>query len=337
MALESLITLLASFAIIVVGCELFTNGVEWFGFKLKLSEGATGSVLAAVGTAMPETVVPIIAILFGSTQELAHEIGIGAILGAPFMLSTLTMFVGGLTILIASTLKMRSAKLNLNRKATKFDLRFFFLVYTFAIIPAMIRVPVLRYAVALLLVLCYVVYLKMILAEMEPIGEADNRLHFSKFLSRSRRSPQVGLIAVQVLAALSMILGGARIFVSSIEKISIGIGISAAILAFVIAPVATELPEKFNSVLWYLRKRDTLAMGNITGAMVFQSSVLPAIGLTLTPWQLEPAEIGGMLLAILSAFTLYVAVVKGRLNAYLMLIGGAFYVGYIGYVISHWN
>jgi len=78
--------------VILFGAELFTNGIEWFGKKLELAEGAVGSVLAAAGTALPETMIPIIAILF-SGGEAANAVGIGAILGAPFMLSTLAMFV----------------------------------------------------------------------------------------------------------------------------------------------------------------------------------------------------------------------------------------------------
>ena len=66
--------------IILLGAELFTNGIEWFGRKLELAEGAVGSVLAAVGTALPETMIPIIAILF-ATGASSHEVGVGAILG----------------------------------------------------------------------------------------------------------------------------------------------------------------------------------------------------------------------------------------------------------------
>ena len=87
--------LAVAFVIILLGAELFTNGIEWFGRKLQLAEGAVGSVLAAVGTALPETMIPIIAILTGGGSEASHSVGVGAILGAPFMLSTLAMFVTG--------------------------------------------------------------------------------------------------------------------------------------------------------------------------------------------------------------------------------------------------
>src|ERR671914_3073245 len=98
-----ILELLGALVVILVAAELFTNGIEWFGHKLNLAEGAVGSVLAAVGTALPETMIPLVAILFAGTGADAgagHEIGVGAILGAPFMLSTLAMFVTGLGVLL---------------------------------------------------------------------------------------------------------------------------------------------------------------------------------------------------------------------------------------------
>src|SRR2546423_12646393 len=86
--------LFASLAVILLGCDLFTNGIEWAGKKLSLSEGAVGSVLAAVGTCLPETLIAVLAILFGRSAGNGGEgIGIGAILRAPVMLSTLAFFI----------------------------------------------------------------------------------------------------------------------------------------------------------------------------------------------------------------------------------------------------
>lgn len=94
---------------IVVAAWLFTNAVEVLGGRLNLGQGAVGSVLAAAGTALPETMIPVVAILAavfaGRDPETAGEIGIGAVLGAPFMLATLAMFVVG-----ASALALRGRR-----------------------------------------------------------------------------------------------------------------------------------------------------------------------------------------------------------------------------------
>jgi cation:H+ antiporter len=76
------ILLLASFAVILAGALLFTNAVEWAGQRLALGQGAVGSLLAAVGTAMPETLIPVVAVLEGESG--AHDVAIGAIVGPRF-------------------------------------------------------------------------------------------------------------------------------------------------------------------------------------------------------------------------------------------------------------
>ena len=49
--------MLISFAVVLAGALLFTNAVEWIGHKLKLGEGAVGSVLAAAySSSLPESV-----------------------------------------------------------------------------------------------------------------------------------------------------------------------------------------------------------------------------------------------------------------------------------------
>ena len=90
--------LLASFAVILAGALLFTNAIEWAGHRLSLGEGAVGSLLAAVGTAMPETLIPIVAIIGG--WEGSEDVAIGAIIGAPFLLATLAMALVGVSALV---------------------------------------------------------------------------------------------------------------------------------------------------------------------------------------------------------------------------------------------
>src|SRR6185437_7923786 len=132
-----LLILLVSFVVILAGAELFTNGIEWFGHKLGLAEGAVGSVLAAVGTALPETMIPIIAILFAS-QEHSDEIGVGAILGAPFMLATLAMFVTGLAVLYQARHREAGDVMPVDPRVLGADIRTFGITYGLAIAAAVV-------------------------------------------------------------------------------------------------------------------------------------------------------------------------------------------------------
>lgn len=322
--------LLSSLIVILLSCEVFVNGIEQLGCKLRLSEGATGSVLAAVGTATPETIIPLIAIFLGTAE--GEKIGIGAILGAPFMLATLAMFFGGITVLIAHSKQGRSVDLNFSAVHVKKDLSFFLAMYFLALISTQFN-HVIKPAVAGILIGVYVYYLRMVWREG---GEIDSESCAPLYLAKLFRgsSSSTALIAAQVLGSLLGIILGAKIFVGAVESISAAIGISPFILAFIIAPVATELPEKFNSVMWYWRGKDALAMGNVTGAMVFQSSIPVSIGILFTPWQLGIAEALSVLLALLGALILYLSLrFSGKISAKLLLMGGFLYFIYIFFII----
>ena len=59
-----------------------------------------------------------------------------------------------------------------------------------------------------------------------------------------------------------------------------------------------------NSILWIRKRKDTLAIGNITGAMVFQGTLLPAIGISLTPWIPQKKVLLGVAITPVAAFWL---------------------------------
>ena len=140
----------------------------------------------------------------------------------------------------------------------------------------------------------------------------------------------LALISLQVLASLAGIVAGAKVFVDGVETISVEIGVPAMILAFLVAPIATELPEKFNSFIWYWRSKDVLALGNITGAMVFQSSIPVSIGLLFTSWELAPINIASIVIALIASAWIYYCVrYKGYVSWKCMIASGSLYVTYI--------
>lgn len=330
--LWELILLVISLVIILFGAEVFTNGVEWLGKKLNLSEGAVGSILAAVGTALPETMIPVIAIIFGGEAEGAH-IGVGAILGAPFMLSTLALFITGMAVIANKRKRPEFPKMHVDTSVMTRDLGFFLIVYTVAILAAFLGNHNLKLIVAAGLVIAYGVYVYQTLNEEETIGE-DHELS-PLFLAKKSKSPSLGIILLQIAIALGLIVFGANIFVDSVEHLSKFLGIPTFVLALIIAPVATELPEKFNSIIWIGKGKDTLALGNITGAMVFQSSVIPALGIALTPWNLTLGATLSAVLALASALLVYWQIrVKKYLTPNILMVGGAFYAVFIVLVLT---
>ncbi len=339
MALEAItiVVLVGALVVILLSCEVFVNGIEWLGCRLGIAETATGSILAAIGTATPETIIPIIAIFFGSNAE-GKEIGEGAILGAPFMLGTLAMFVGGLSVMIAYKTGRRGKDLALHKNHASRDLEYFMLAYSFVLVTGLLGMQsefdptFIKYGVAVILVTAYIFYVRRTLKDECTIEESSCPTLYLTRLTGLSPTSRVGtpLIAYQVVAALIGIIVGAKLFVNEIETVSASLKVDAMILAFLIAPVATELPEKFNSVIWYWRSKDTLALGNITGAMVFQSSIPVSIGLVFTAWSLSWINIAGVMIALGAAGWMYYSVkVRHSMSYRVMLAAGSLYVLYV--------
>ena len=337
--------LIASLVVILAGAELFTNGIEWIGEGFGLSEGAVGSVLAAVGTALPETLLPIVAILSG--KDAGEEIGTGAILGAPFMLTTLAMVVIAVTVL-ATRARRASTDLEIDKGVIRQDLGTFLVLYTMALIAGLIHVKTLHVVLAIVLVVAYGYYVRRHFTspgEDEMAAEAGGEiraLYLWSWWGRVRRGlaawsvdRSTALPFVQVALALACIVGGARLFIIAVDEIGQDLGVSPLAFSLLVAPLATELPEKFNSVIWIRRGKDTLAMGNMTGAMVFQSSFPVTVGLLLTPWVLEGPALVAAITALAAGGVLWLTLrIRGRLSAPLLMFQGVFYVGYVAYVLT---
>ena len=317
--------LAVSLGIILIGAEAFTNGVEWLGKRLGLGAGAVGSILAAVGTALPETMVPLMAFLNGGDGPEGTDIGIGAILGAPFMLATLAFFITGVTALIV---RSGNAPLKVDKKVVKRDLGFFLILYSIAVAASFVHLQTLKYGAAILLAAGYLIYVLLTLRTSK--GGANQEKLTSLYAARRNDNPSLSTIILQIVLALAAIAVGAHVFVKAVQPLAMALGIPVLALSLIITPIATELPEKFNSVLWIRRGKDTLALGNLTGAMVFQSSVIPAIGIALTPWRLDSLALWSAFLALGAALIPYCSIYRrGSLTPAGLLWGGVFYLIFI--------
>ncbi len=279
--------LLISFVLLLGGAVLFTNAVEWAGSRLNLGSGAVGSILAAVATALPESTVPVVAILTGGA---GGEIAIGSILGAPFLLATLAMMLVGLAALGFSGRREQGRELVLHRKTTRRDLSVFLVVFAIAVLLGIVGPKWAKIAAAVVFVVAYGVYVWLSIRGGGQAAE-EEKLAALYFDPSKRTPPKNYQIIAQTLAGLAAIVGGAELFVTEIEHIAQTFGVSALVLALVIAPLATELPEKANSFIWVRGGKDALALGNITGAMVFQSMLPVAVGMAFTPWDFSTAAI----------------------------------------------
>jgi cation:H+ antiporter len=280
------VLLLLAFAVVLAGALLFTNAVEWIGHKLEVGVGAVGSILAAVGTAMPETLIAIVALL--GAKEGSEDVAVGAIVGAPFLLATLAMGLVGLFAYLYRDKRDQGLQLNVHRPTLERDLLFFLVL--FAIGGALSWGPPapLRIGVGITFLVAYVAYIALTLKGGGEVQseESLNPLVFER-RGEYREDPSMALCVLQLLVGLGAMVGGAHLFVDELLNLAESIGAEPLVLALILAPLATELPEKVNSFFWVREGKDALALGNITGAMVFQSMIPVGIGLIFTDWELN--------------------------------------------------
>lgn len=323
--------LLLMLVVILVAAEIFTNALEHLGEKLKISEGVTGSLFAAVGTALPETMVPLLALMAGTANTHTNEeIGVGAILGAPLMLSTLSI-----SLLAFAVLAKRGAhgEFRPERTGLTRDLNFFIVAFGFATLALFIphTLPMVRAAIGLTLVLTYFIYIMLTLrASGELVRDGHGtEAHEPMLLCRFGLPNHLVVIMAQLVLGLALLVGGAKGFIMGVEEAAQLLGITALLLSLLIIPIATELPEKVNSILWIRRHKDTLAFGNITGAMVFQGTLLPAIGIMLTPWSPRREVLAGVVITLLAAVWLRFMVSRGHLKVWHVWVNGTMYLTYL--------
>ena len=338
-----------SLVAILICCIVFSNSVEWLGARLNLSHGITGSLLAAVGTALPETVVPLVAIFWGIGHEdlvkilsgqntslnSVNQISMGAIIGAPFMLSTLAFFLIGLSsFLYFKSGRRKSCLINVDKTVLERDLTFFLISFSLSFLAIFLS-RMFHVVLAMFLLALYCFYLYLTIKEETKPGEfkgenLEENLDPFILTKLTGLQPSTLLITIQLLFSLVALVFSAHSFVEVIKEISHHLNFPAFIISLLLTPLATELPEKFNSWMWIRQSKDTLALGNVSGALVFQSTFPVSIGLLFTSWQIS-TKLSYMIFVfcLLSALIILMFSKRNKLTYKIFLLGGILYLTYL--------
>jgi cation:H+ antiporter len=313
---------IGSIVLIIAGAELFTNAIEWAGHRMHLAHGATGSLLAAIGAALPETTVPVVALI--SAQPTADAVAMGAVVGAPFLLLTISLAATGLAV----ETRRGDHDLEVEPRQVRRDLGTF--VAAFWILPLGLVLPHWARAIgAVALLLIYANYVRLTLRGGEPEEEMPEPLHILRWSQDRRGRPSWGFIGLQVAGSLAMLIGGAELFVHGLNDLAAAIKLPPLLLSLVLVPLATELPETLNSVVWVRARSDGLALGNIAGGVTFQACLLGALGLAFTTW--SPGRLGVVNLFLTLAvggYTLFL-LRNGRRRGWHLLFNAGLWLAYV--------
>jgi cation:H+ antiporter len=317
----TLLLFLGSAAAIYAACEFFVNGVEWVGQRLNMGQTATGTILAAFGTALPESVVTLVAVVFG-TNTAEKDIGIGAALGGPLALSTLAYAVVGLTLLGSRTLAVRrKSSLDVDTRRLSRDQGWFLGIFIFKIALGLVSFPGKSW-LGLLFLAAYGLY---VAKELMATGDAAEADALEPLKLRPNSTPSLLWASIQTTGALIVIFVASRVFVNQLGAIGSWLGVAPQPLALLLSPIATEMPETMNAIIWVRQGKERLALANISGAMMIQATIPSALGLLFTPWLLEWSLIWAGVVTLAAIAVLYMMFRNGRITPFRLAWAASLY------------
>jgi cation:H+ antiporter len=328
--LVNLTLLLGSAAVIYFACEFFVNGVEWLGRKLSVGRTATGTILAAFGTALPESVITFVAVAFGQ-GDAQRELGVGAALGGPLVLATIAYGTVGATLILSGrhllrTVQVRQEFLRLSRDQG------WFLVIFLAKISLGLVTFMFKPWLGVLFLGAYALYFRQEMRRDES-KEAEEKLE-PLIIAPKRGEPPLSLSLLQTTVALVVIFGASRLFVGQLDALRPALGLKPQLLALLLSPIATELPETMNAIIWVRQGKHRLALANISGAMMIQATVPTAFGLFFTPWLLDRSLILAGGITAVAVAVMYFSFHRGVISRGFLMAMGLFYALFASLLIA---
>jgi cation:H+ antiporter len=306
----TVVLFLGSAAAIYFACEFFVNGVEWLGRKLGVGETATGTILAAFGTALPESAVTFVAVAFGR-DSAQKDIGVGAALGGPLVLATISYAVVGFALLWNHRrLGRKTLVIECESTRLRHDQVWFLSIF---IVKMALGLLVFNFKpwLGAVFLLAYGVYLLRELRGAQVLSEdalEPLKLH-------PKGDPGLLWPLLQTTLALIVIAVASKVFVGQLEAIGTWAGLSPQLVALLLSPVATELPETMNALIWVRQGKERLALANISGAMMIQATVPTALGLFFTSWVFSRELIVSGLVTLVAVVVLLRLFSKNAVNA----------------------
>ncbi len=328
---------------IYLSCEWFVNAVEWLGQRLNVGKMAVGTILAAFGTALPESVVTLVAVTTGATED-AKNIGVGAAMGGPLALATVAYGVTGVMLLYRKRIISRElvgaggppaaeslsgedalgTREDMARLAR--DQKWFLGVFVFKVALGLVAFAFKPW----LGLLFFAVYALYFWKEMSGGGDShgsddDEELEPLK-IQPNAKSPATWAVLAQTAATLVVIFVASQLFVHQLDAIGPMLGLSGTVTALLLSPVATELPEIMNAIIWVRQGKVKLALANISGAMMIQATVPSGLGLLFTSWHFDHALTWSGGVTMVAIGYLLALMAAHRLTPARLAVAGLFYV-----------
>lgn len=301
--------LLANVLIFIIGTAVLIKGSDWFvevAAKLArrwgVSEIVIGLTLVSIGTSLPELASSVYAAFRGQGDFI-----IGNIVGSNITNISLILAIG----IIAAR------KIPFERKMLTRDGVFMLIVYLFCalLVILQIRFPLMtqpaskrgidyRGGIALLVLAC--IYLWVLFRQKK-----DHREETTQDGSPPKGNAwkDLGLFVL----AFVMISAGAKGMVDPTVWGAQKLGISMLVISSTIVAFGTSVPELAVTLAGIIKKRHSIALGNIIGSNIFNILMIFGVTAIITPLPLDTGGIGLLNLILMG--------VTGLLLVLFMLAG----------------
>jgi len=318
--IDAVSMMVGGITIVFIASFIFVNALEYIGYRFQLGGSFVGAILAPVFTSFPEMTVFLVAVFF-SGVESGEAIGVGTLFGQPFMASSLSYGLVGISALFGFYLKKRDhLTLEVDRSLL---IPYIFITFLFpaTLLPAVFNCC--NHLFGLLFLSAFVFYMFMMYQRkgVDVIEDAEIP-YFHKII------PHSSSCFIQLFVAVVLLYYGSKSLVGGVDIVAQNMSISPFGLALIIVPAATAIPETASALIWGYRGRDTLSLGSLVGEKILYSTFYPGIGLFLTSWEIDIHAYMSVFVTTLVSLLLLYFINRERVPWYGLCTGIFFFVGY---------
>lgn len=309
-----LLLLVAGFAALMKGADLFVDGSSALAGNFKISKVIIGLTIVAMGTSAPELAVSTSAALQESNEialsnvvgsnifNLLFVLGICAIIyPVPVDKVILKRDIPISIVITVLLLLMTSSGVLFNKDFLQFKMND-------------IAGDVSRLTGIILLVVffCYIFYL---------ITDARRK-------RTEEEEPEENIplwkCSVLILFGLVLIIGGGQAVVYGAKAVAQVFGMSETLMGLTIVAVGTSLPELVTSVVAARKGETGLAVGNVVGSNIFNILFILGISSTIHPIGVNAASVYDVIILIGVSILVFLFSMKGkvinRIEGIIMLL-----------------
>ena len=321
------VSLLGSGALVLISAFIFVNAIEYVGYRLHLGGSFVSAILSPLFTSLPEMIVFLVAV-FAYAGKSGQAIGIGTIFGQPFMASSLSYGLVGISILLGFWFKQRKTLSMTIDRTLMIPYIFILVLFPLALLPAVFSDPNIKHLCGLVFLAAFVFYLWLMhRRRMEELIEDAEMPYFAMLLPKSPRNGIV-MAAIQLVVATAVLYFGSKQLVGSVDLLAKSIGASTMGVALIIIPAATAIPETASALIWSFKGKDTFSIGSLVGEKILYCTFYTGLALLVTTWELDVhAYISVLATTIISLILLYF-IARQKMPWWGLCLGLVFFVAY---------